>query len=334
MLVRLFKKASWYAPLLLLILGALLWLDVFLYPGQAVAEMSECSAPLYRLLAGFLIQYPRGAAFFAFCLLLIQVFSINYVATSNAFTDRYSALPGLIYLLLMSSSPAMISLNPILLANLFLIPAMNMLIDVYEEERIAKGLFNSGFLFGLAALFYYPAFVLFLALVASVFIYYIVNPRRVIAAVLGLVTPLAFLLVFYFLRDELLLWYSEFVIVIKPFMILGLEVTLYQKIFIGGIALFSLFAFLHLQITYKAAKPIRARKRITLLFLFFLISVSSFILAVSFVHLHYGLLNITLSIALAVYLYDMRYRKLTEILFAILLILVLTGRFASNFLNG
>ncbi len=334
MLVRLFKKASWYAPLLLILLAAPLWLGRFLDTAQAVPDITACSAPLFVLLGNFWKYHPLVGAIFAMTLLIIQAFSINYVATSNAFTDRYSALPGLIYLLLMSSSPEMISLNPILLANLFLIPAMNKLIDVHKEQQIAKELFNSGFLIGLASLFYYPALVIFLALIASVFIYYIVNFRRLIAAILGLITPFAFTLTYYFLIGELLSWYDEFAIIIKPLLIFELETTLYQKIFIGGLALFSLLAFSHLQLVYKAAKPIRTRKRITLLFLFFLISVSSYILAVGFAHLHYGLLNISLSIALAVYFFDMRYRKLTEILFAVLLILVLVGRFAGNLLNG
>ena len=332
MLVRLFKKSTWYAPLLLILLAVLFWLDLFFKP--IAPDISYCSAPLFKLTGGYWSQYPLGSMIFAICLLIIQAFHINYVATSNAFTERFSALPGLTYIMLMSSSPSMISLNPILLANLFLIPAMNKLVDVYEEQSIAKELFNSGFLIGLASLFYYPAMILFLALVASVFVYYIVNFRRIFAALLGLITPFAFMMTYFFLSEELLSWYDNLTVVFEPFLILEQEATLYQKIFIAGLAFFSILAFSHLQLVYKAAKPIRARKRITLLFLFFLISVSSYIFSVNYVELHYGLLNITLSIAFAVYFYDMRYRKLTEILFAALMILVLAGRFAGYFLNG
>ncbi len=334
MLVRLFKKASWYAPFILIILAALLWLNRFLNPSLALTEITACSAPLFVLFENFWKYHPLGAAFFAMSLLIAQAFLINYVATSNTFTDRYSALPGLIYLLLMSSSPAMTSLNPILLANLFLIPAMNKLIDVYEEQQIAKELFNSGLLIGLASLFYYPAMVLFLALIASVFVYYIVNARRLLAALLGLITPFVFILTVCFLKGDLLTWYDEFVFVINPLLIFELETTVYQKVFIGGLALFSLVAFIHLQLVYKTSKPIRTRKRITLLNLFFLISISSYILSANLIHLHYGLLNISLSIALSVYFYDMRNRKITEVIFFILVILVLIGLFAGTFLNS
>jgi len=332
MLVRLFRKSTWHAPLLLIGLAVLLWLDMFFNP--PALNVSDCSAPLFNILGRYWSQYPLGSAIFALLLLIAQAYYINYVATSNSFTDRYSALPGLIYILLMSSSPAMTSLNPILLANLFLIPAMNKLIDVYDEEQIARELFNSGLLIGLAGLFYYPALVLFLALIASVFVYYIVNTRRIAAALLGLITPFTFMISYYYLRDELLIWYNNLTIVFEPFRILEQETTFYQKIFIGGLGFFSILAFSHLQLVYKAAKPIRTRKRITLLFLFFLISVSSYLFSVNFVELHFGLLNITLSIALAVYFFDMRYRKLTEILFTVLVVLVLIGRFAGNFFNG
>lgn len=326
MLVQLFKKATWYAPLLLILLAVLLWIDVLIAP--PVSDISDCNAPLFYLLGGFWSHYPIGSVIFALILLLAQALHINYVSSSNAFTERFSTLPGLIYILLMSSSPSMISLNPILLANLFLIPAMHILIDVYEEESIAKELFNSGFLIGMASLFYYPTVILFFALIASVFVYYIVNIRRISAALTGLITPFAFTLTYLFLKDELLLWFSNLSIVIDPFLILKQETTLYQKIFIGGMASFSILAFSHLQLVYKTAKPIRTRKRITLLFMFFLITFSSYLFSVNYLELHYGLLNITLSIALAAYFYYMRYRRLTEILFTVLMVLVLIGRFA------
>lgn len=334
MLVRIFKKASWHAPVILISLALLFWFGVFLEPDNNVAGAAACSTPLYAMLAEFWGYYPVGAAIFSLLLLLVQAFYLNYLATSNAFTDRYSALPGLIYLLLMSSTPSMISLNPVLMANLFLIPAMNKLVDVYEEERIAKELFNSGLLIGLATLFYYPALVLFVALIASVFVYYIFSLRRLIAALLGLITPIVFILVWFFLQDEILLWHEDPTSLFQPMHVPDLNITLSQKLFIGGLALFSLLSFAHLQFVYKAAKPIRIRKRITLLFLLFLISSASYLFAINFLHLHYGLLNITLSIALAIYFYDMRYRKLTEVLFTALLILVLAGRFAGSFLNG
>ncbi len=332
MLVQLFKKTTWYTPLLLILLAVLLWIDVLFVP--TISDISDCNAPLFYFLGGFWSHYPLGSVIFALILLLAQAFYINYVSTSNAFTERFSTLPGLIYILLMSSSPSMISLNPILLANLFLIPAMHILIDVYEEESIAKELFNSGYLIGMASLFYYPAMILFFALIASVFVYYIINIRRISAALIGLITPFAFILTYFFIRDELLLWFSNLNIVIEPFLILKQETTLYQKIFIGGLTLFSILAFSHLQLVYKTAKPIRTRKRITFLLLFFLISVSSYLFSANFVKLHFGLLNITLSIALAVYFFDMRYRRLAEILFTVLMVLVLAGRFAGSFLNG
>ncbi len=334
MLVGAFRKVFWFTPLLLLFIGVLLWLEVFLSPDNHIVLSGNGSGPVYDLLLSLFVDHSLLAAITSFAVLMIQVFYINQVATSKEFTDRYSALPGLIYLLLMSSAPGMIKLYPLLFANLFLIPALNILFDVYEEKVISRELFNAGFLIGIAGLFYYPALSFFLALIASVFLYYIVSLRRIIASLVGLVSPLAMMLVYFILVDELSNWYEEITFVIRPFQLFNLEITLYQKLFIGGLSVLSIFAFLRMQLIYKTAKPIRTRRRITLLYLFFFISVLSYLLAHDFANVHYALLNISLSIALAVFFYDMRYRKLTEILFGILLLLILAGRFVPYLISS
>ncbi|MDR4988580.1 MAG: hypothetical protein RG741_07070 [Bacteroidales bacterium] len=326
MFVRVFRKVYWYTPILLLLISGLLWLKLFIYPPDNLIVTGTGSGPLFDLLIPFFTDKPLLTAITSFVVLMVQVFYINQVATSKEFTDRYSALPGLIYLLLMSSTPAMISFYPLLFANLFLIPALNKLFDVYDEESISRELFNAGFLIAMAGLFYYPALTFYLALITSVFLYYIVSLRRIIASLLGLISPALMLFVYFLLVDEFLHWYEELTFVAKPLQLLELEISIYQKLFIGVLSVFSIVAFLRMQLIYKTAKPIRTRKRITLLYLFFFISVLSYLLAHDFSHVHHALLTIPLTITLAVFFYDMRSQRLTEILFGILLLFILAGR--------
>lgn len=332
MLVSVFRKIRWYTPVLFVLIALLLWFDALLTPGKTIDYTSGAAGPLYELIRPLLIQYQLIAIISALIIVIFQALAINHVATSKSFTERYSLLPAILYLLLMSSTTVMIAPHPVLFANIFLIPALRKMFDAYDEEHYMKEIFNIGFLIAIAGMFYYPALTLFLAMIIAVFMYYIVNLRTLMAACIGLLTPIMFLSIFFFLQDTLPDWLEEFRIVVQPFLVFQLEPDIYQKAFIALLSLLSFFAFFRLQVIYKSSKPIRIRKRITILLLFFVISVGSFLFATYHFEVHYGIINISLSIALAVFFYDHRNHKLSEILFGILLLLVLASRYASYFM--
>lgn len=328
MLIRIFKIAHWYTPLLMLAVGALLWLDVFINPAAAISKISDTGGPFYEILRPLLTDYPIVSVTLSFILLVVQAILLNLVATSKSFTERFSALPGLFYLVLMCSTSIMIAPHPVLFANLFLILALDKLFDVQQEEHVAKQVFNTGFMIALAALFHYPAIVFLLALIASIFVFYLVSFRTIIAAIIGFITPFAFLALYYYITDMLVEWLAHLTISIKPLLVFELETGIYQKAFIAAVSLLSVFSFLRLQLIYKSSKPIRIRKRITVLVLYFLVSVASFLVVVNHVYVHYGIMLIPLSIALAVFFYDLRNTRLAEIVFIILFILILASRYA------
>lgn len=333
MLVRIFKKSHWYSPLLLLIASVLLWLDVFISPDKAIETISGSGNALYNMLLPAITAYPGTAVVIAFLLLLLQVFMINYVATSKGFTDRYSALPGLIYLLLMSSTAGMIAPNPVILANVFLIPAVNKLLNVYENEHVIKEVFNISFLIALASLFFVPALAFFLVLILSIFVYYIASIRSILAAITGLITPYFFLSLYFFMQDGQILLNLDHNIEIEPLAIFSLDVNIYEQVFIVVLSLLSFFSILRLQLAYRSTKPIRVRKRITMLMIILLFSVLSYVLAIDNIHVHYGIIMIALSIALAVFFYDIRYNRFTEVLFALFVLIAVAGRFSGYFLS-
>ncbi len=328
MLIRIFKKAQWHTPLLMIFIGVLLWLDVLIDPTSAISRISDPAPPLYEMIRPMIINSPIIAVVLSLIMLIAQAVIINFVATAKSFTDRYSALPGLLYLILMCSTTVMIAPHPVLFANIFLILALNKLFDVQQDEHVMKQVFNVGFLIAIAALFHYPAIFLFLALILSVFVYYLVSVRTIVAAFIGLLTPFAFLALYYYLTDMFLEWITHLTISVEPMLVFQLDTGVYQKAFIAIVAMLSVFAFLRLQLIYKSTKPIRIRKRITVLVLFFLASVASFLVVADHVYVHYGIMLIPLSIALAVFFYDLRNTRLAEIVFSVLFILILASRYA------
>lgn len=333
MLVRIFKKSHWYSPLLLLLAAALLWMDAFISPGKAIDTIIGSGNALYNVLLPAIKSYPGLAVATTFFLLMLQVFMINHVATTKGFTDRYSALPGLIYLLLMSSTEGMIAPNPVILANAFLIPAVNKLLNVYEDEHVIKEVFNISFLIALASLFFLPALAFFLALLLSIFVYYIASFRAIFAAMAGLIAPYFFLSLYFFIQTGQVFLNFNYDAEIQPLAIFELDVNIYEQVFVVILSLLSFFSILRLQLAYRSTKPIRVRKRITMLIIILLFSVLSYVLAIDNIHVHYGMVMIALSIALSVFFYDIRYNKFTEVLFAIFMLLALAGRFSGYLLS-
>ena len=328
MLIHLFRKTQWHTPFLLLIIGAVLWFDAFMRPEASLAYIRTINAPLYNLFEPFVSAYPLAANIFSFLLLFFQVYLVNYVATSKAFTDKYSGLTALFYLLLMSSTPGMIAPHPVLFSNLFLLLALNKIFNVYREKQVRLEVFNVGLLIALAGLFYYPAMVFVFLLLIALFVYYQVNIKAFFATLLGFLTPFAFLWLYYFMQDKTDQLITELTIMVQPMLIFEQSPGQYEKLLIYMLALLSLFSFFRLQFINKRKRPIRIRKRINLLFLFFLFAAVSYFLTVHYLHVHYGLMMIPLSVALGSFFYEIKRKKMAETLFTVFFLLILAARFA------
>ena len=332
MLIRTFRKAQWHSPILLLLLGALFWGSSFLDPAGALDRIADDNAPLYESLLPFIMDYPGISVALAFLMLMGQVFLVNHIATSKGFTDRFSALPALLYLLLMSSTPGMTGPHPVLIANIFLLLALNKIFNVYHERQAIMEVLNVGLLLAVAGLFYFPALPLFLLLIFSLFLYFPAGLRTLLAALMGFIIPFFFLGVYYYMFDMLGEKLDTVSIAIQPLEVFRQSLDMYQQAFAVVLGLLSVFAFLRLLFLYMPDKPIRVRKRIMVLSLFFLLSVLTYLVTVDYVYVHHGVLIIPLSIALAVFFSDIGKKKLAEVVFTILFLLILGGRFSAYFI--
>ncbi len=330
MLVSVFRKIQWHTPLLLLLIGGVFWLTGFLDPVCHADLMAADNAPFFRWLSPLIVRFPIASLIIALLLLFGQSFLINHIAAENSFTDRFSALPALIYLLLMSSSPGLISLHPVLLANTFLLLAMNKMFDVYKEHQVMLEVYNVGLLIAVASLFYYPAFMFLLLLLFSLLVYYLFSLRALMAAMIGVFTPFLFLGVYYYLTDTLAVRMEAINLFVWPPPLFSQTMGVYQQAFAIGLGVIVLFSFLRLWLVFFPEQPIRMRKRVRVLFFFLLTALLSYLLAGDYLHIHHGLMMLPLSLSLAVFFSGMRQKKLAEGLFLLLFILVVISRFHVN----
>lgn len=332
MIVSLFRKSQWYTPIFLVILGLLLWVDAFWHLDRWASFSDYSSGPFYHFLIPTLEANPYIALSLSFTLLMIQVFYINHIATSKEFIDRFSALPALVYLLLMSSHPQLITPHPLLFANGFLLIALNKTFKANQEHLVMPEVYNVGLLTALAALFYFPSVVILLLLILSLFVYYLISLRAILAAVFGLITPIVFLGIYYFLTGDLETRLTEATIYFEPMNIFRQTPGTLELVFVLTAGLLAFLSFSRLLLMYMPDRPIRIRKRIMVLFISFIVSLLSYVVATDYLHIHYGLLVIPLSIALSFFLHDLGRKKITGFIFVVFVLVVLASRFSGYFI--
>jgi len=324
MLIRIFKQNAPVIPLLLLLAGLLLWTDGFLMAtGTGLA--TEGLAPLYRLLVMAFENTPLLSVMVAFVLLMLQVFLINYMVQANNLLGKPSWLPGFLYLLLMSSDPSLISMHPVLVANLFLIWALARTLTAYSEGDVMAEVFNVGFLIALAGLFYYPAIVFFLWLLVVLGVYFLLSFRGLAAALMGFLTPFFFLVTWYYLSDQLDLKIGQMTTRFDPFLLFEQPYESFAVIMMLALALISILSFVKINVGYVADKPIRIRKRIRVLVYFFVVALASILLATRF-DVHHGLLMPPLAIAWSVLLLETKRKWMADLMLYLFLALVIAGK--------
>jgi hypothetical protein len=326
MLLKAFEKFRSLTALLFVLTGILLWAEAFMAASPAWFYPTENPAPLYAVLQGVLQQHPRTGFWMALAFLLLQSAYLNYILTSHGLMERYSFLTAIIYLLLMGAGPGMLYMHPVLIANFFLMLGLNQVLRTYNEEMVLIEVFNVGLLIALAGLFYVPALVFFLFLLFSLFIFYIIDLRSILAALLGLATPFFFLALYLFLTDRLPEGLQDPVL---PLRLIGPSVTalpLLYKVFLAYAGLFGLLAFFRLVFSYIPDKPIRTRKRFWVIVYLMATALLSLGFNEPFREYHLGLVFLPLSAGLAAYLHQLRSRLPGELALLALVLLILAGK--------
>lgn len=141
---------------------------------------------------------------------LINAILLNLlIHTNNALRDN-NYLGGFIFILLMSSSPALFLFSPALVGITFILVALNLVLAHVKQRASEENIFFTGFFLGLAGLIYSPYFCLILALVLIYFFYTRTIPRRYVLAIFGFLFPylvsyaLTFFIPFQFEFNDLL----------------------------------------------------------------------------------------------------------------------------------
>jgi hypothetical protein len=201
MFIRFFRSSFPVQYLVIALVGLLLWGKALIQPPPMPAP--EGPVPLYSLLYILLSGFPHIAVIFAFILVLIESWLMNILLNKHELVLKNSSLASLIFLIMMSSSPIYLTLNPLNITILTSLIILNNLMLSYSRAEDLDLIFSSGFFSAIGSLFYFPYILMLFIVPVSFVLFRSSKWRESAAALIGFLTPFIFLATWYFLTDHL-----------------------------------------------------------------------------------------------------------------------------------
>ncbi len=189
MIVSTLKSNSQGSVLILGILAIVLWGLTFWYDPQQITVFDHSEHILYNLLFG-----GETSFFFrqiiSFVIISLGAFLTNYICIGQEIVSKTNYLPAFFYLLIAFSAADNTVIEPILISNIFILPALYFLINSYRQEQALSDFFNTGILMSVASFFYINYVVVFPLSYVAMFILRPFNWREWSLLTIGLFTPL------------------------------------------------------------------------------------------------------------------------------------------------
>lgn len=320
MFVKTFKNDYLLQLALLAIISLLLWMPAFISPPQPVSTSFD--TPIYKVIFEALSSLKALSTILAFVLVIIQGLIINSIFSSNQLSPSTTFFPAFIYVLLLSSNYALMTISPLLILNTFIIFAIYFLFLSFDKSEGLDEVFGSSLFASLAFLTFKPSIFFILWIWFALLNYRFYKWRYWIISLLGFLTPIIFLATYYFIIDKLYIeglafinktnFIPNFFVDVKPIYFVFYAV-------IGFLGLISLANLL----SSKADNNINYRKKTNIIVIFFAIAILPglynlgkdyliFLLAPALCYLFFHFLNVK--------------RKLiySNIIFSILFLLIIT----------
>jgi len=142
-------------------------------------------------------------------LTFVQALLVNNMANNFKLLKQQTYIPAIIFLLFSGLYFNFSSLNPVMIANLFIILILMRLLKVYKKDRIEVEAFDIGFLIALASLFYFPSIALILFMLIGLSLFRPFNLREWLIGFVGLGVPYLLVSTYYFWNEGLTVFLGE-----------------------------------------------------------------------------------------------------------------------------
>jgi hypothetical protein len=329
MIIRYYQKAYSVQFFIYTFAALIIWADAFAFPSPAVSFTSN--TPVYSGIITGLHALPELIqVIIAFFLLLAEAVLINAMLIQHKFVTRLTFLPAMVYIVLMSYYPTMLTVTPVLIANLFLILSMNVTLGIYLKPEPYREIFNATFLISVASVFYLPALIFFVFFWLALFTYRISSLREWFITLSGLVAPYIFIVFYYFWFDKIEHFIEDFLLFfarIQPFRF-EFSDPVQMDVYLGLVViLFILAVISFIKTAYETGeKVIAMRKKMTVVLNAIIIAAMTFIFGLSDPVIHSTIMMVPLT-SISIYFFTGTKRlRFAEALFSVLLVLIVVSK--------
>ena len=189
MIVGPLKNNIQLSVILLLAICIGLWINTLVFSTSYVPDVSYHEHILYAFFFNHQLSF-TATQIIACIIVIIGAFFVNFIAVQQEITSKTNFSPSFFYILFSFSATAKNSLEPILVANLFVLAALYFLINSYRQEEALSDSFNAGLCMGIATFFYIDYLVIFPIVYMALLILRAFNWREWVVSFIGLLAPL------------------------------------------------------------------------------------------------------------------------------------------------
>lgn len=189
MIVGPLKNNIQLSVIILLTLCLGLWINAFVFTNHNIAPVTHQEDILYHLFFDNTESYV-AKQIISLLAVLLGAFFVNFLTISQEITSKTNYLPSFFYILFAFSSTTTNTIEPILIANLFVLPSLYFLMNSYREDQALSEFFKAGLFMGLASFFYIHYIYLFPICIIALLILRAFNWREWAVLIIGLTAPL------------------------------------------------------------------------------------------------------------------------------------------------
>jgi len=325
-LLSIFRTNQFFANAFLILYVLLIWSPAFVFQQELVVSEGAFlfdSLSQYLPAAGSLANYIIAAVF-----ALLQAVLLNVMVSRYRLTEEITLFPGLFYLVLMGFSSSFWTVNPLLIANFFLLFAIVELVETYKEYSSADRIFNIGLFIGLASLCYFSYIIFLIFAWIGIGIVRAIQWKERLILIFGFICPYFLVCTYQYWQNELDSFIHNDIMVNLQLLSFSAHDGLNLWITTGLVGLMILVSiFSYKSYTYK--KKIKIQKIIDILYWVLAVSALSLLIQTQINVQHFQILLPILAIFVSINFVQMS-RQWSNLLHLFLLVGVLIWHYISN----
>lgn len=281
----------------------------------------EFLEPFAKLLINIQLENvltPTSNVFLAAILTCVQAFVFNRVINNHNLLAKPSFLPALMYITASSLFMPFLTLSPTFICNFLLIWMIDKFLKISKSGNALMMLFDMGMIIAVGTLIYFPFIAMVLMLWLSLLLYRSFNWREWVSGLIGFLTVIFFLAVFYYWNDNIGSFYQIWLPLANKFPSV-FKIKYSDYVVLIPVVVILILATLQLQENFFRSF-ISMRKAYQMLFFMFVIASLSFYLKPDFRLSHFLLAVPPGSVMLAYYFSNAKKRWVYETLFLLLVV--------------